>query len=165
MTISHDVVFASTWMTLAQSGQPVAPAGMPGATPTAPAATTTLPGGTIQTPVGTTGGQAQPQGSMMILMLLPLMILFMVLMSWFTGRKEKKRRAELMSSLKRGDKIQLFGGMIGTVADLYDDEVVVRVEEGRIRFARSAIQSVLSSGTKANGLIEAKDNAGKAVGV
>lgn len=167
MTTPTDFVVASAWMTLAQTGQPVAPSGMPGATPVAPATTTTTttPGATTGTPVGTTGGAPAGQGSMMIFLLLPLMLLFMVLMSWFTGRKEKKRRADLMASLKRGDKVQMYGGMIGTIADLYDDEVVIRVEEGRVRFARSAIQTVLGAGSKANGVIEAKDSAGKPLGV
>ena len=31
-----------------------------------------------------------------------------------------------------------------------DDEVVLRVEEGRIRFARSAVQTILSSRAKSD---------------
>jgi preprotein translocase subunit YajC len=51
----------------------------------------------------------------------------------------------MMASLKKQDKVQMIGGEIGTIAELTDDEVVLRVEEGRIRFARSAVQAVLAS--------------------
>jgi preprotein translocase subunit YajC len=71
------------------------------------------------------------------------LLLVMILMSVFTSRKDRKRRAELIASLEKGAKVQTAGGIIGVVSELGDDEVVLRVEEGRLRFAKSAIAAVL----------------------
>lgn len=73
-------------------------------------------------------------------------LVLMIVMSMMAGRKEKRRRAEMMSSLRRHDKVLVGGGMIGTIVELKDDEVVVKVDEAtntRIRFTKNAIQSVL----------------------
>lgn len=78
------------------------------------------------------------------------MLLIIVMSTVFGGRKDKKRRAEMLSSLKRQDRVQTAGGIIGTIVELKDDEVVLRVDEGtntRIRFAKSAIQQVLREST------------------
>lgn len=95
-------------------------------------------------PATPAGGGAAPSGGLMT-MLLPMAVVMgvLILMQVFTGKKEAKRRAEMMSSMKRGDRVQTSGGVIGTVAELYDDEVVIRLEEGRMRVTRNAISGVL----------------------
>ncbi len=142
------------WMlTLAQAGGSEvlgAPSGGGGAS--APGAAESAPGGAA--PPGPGGGQAQPGGFTMLLPLLFGLMIFMVITSMMSGRKEKKKRAEMMSSLKRRDKVQTIGGVIGTIAEIKADEVVLKVDHGsntRIRFARSAIQQVLSSAPGASG--------------
>lgn len=128
-------------MVLAQGGAPVNPPGMPGSTP-APVQVT--PGAPAS---GTTGGTpaASPLGGMGLMLPFILVIAVVMLMSFWTQRKEKKKRDELMNSMKKGDKVQTFSGIIGTLTEINDTEAVLRVEEGRIRVARSAIQAVLSS--------------------
>ena len=99
----------------------------------------------------TQGGQqgSAPRGGGMgpdLLLIMGGFLVLMIVMSMMAGRKEKKRRAEMMSSLRRHDKVLVGGGMIGTIVELKDDEVVVKVDEAtntRIRFTRNAIQSVL----------------------
>ena len=70
----------------------------------------------------------------------------------FNGqRKEKKRRAELLSAIKKGDRVQTVGGAIGTVTDIRDNDITVRVDDNtgtRIRFARSAVQTILGDDEK-----------------
>lgn len=120
----------------AQAVNPVGVPGGNGGSAAAPGANQPLP--------APSGGGAGGLGS--IIWLLPVMLLVMVLMSAMTGRKDKKKRAELMASLKKNARVQMVGGEIGTVVELSDTEVVLRVEEGRIRFARSAVQTVLEPG-------------------
>jgi preprotein translocase subunit YajC len=72
------------------------------------------------------------------------------------ARKEKKRQQELMDSLKRHDKVQTVGGMLGTVVEVGEKDVVLRVEEGRIRVVRSAVQTILNSAPKAGASVESK---------
>lgn len=74
----------------------------------------------------------------------------MIVMQIFGGRKEKKRRAEMLASIKRHDKVQTIGGVIGTVAEVRDDEIVLKVDEStntKMRFSRAAVQQVLKSST------------------
>lgn len=110
-------------------------------------------GGAVEGADGAPGGAAPggaPAGGgfqMMLPLLFGLMIV-MVVTSMMSGRKEKKKRAALMSNLKRRDKVQTIGGVIGTIAEISNDEVVLKVDHGsqtRIRFSRSAIQQVLQS--------------------
>jgi preprotein translocase subunit YajC len=141
------------WVLLAQTGEPAAPqigAAPAPAQPATPVGQPTASGnGALGTP---SGGQQAPApfgGGMMFILL--AMVLLMLFTSIMAGRKEKKKRAELMSSLKKQDKVQMIGGIIGTVVELSDDEVVLRVEEGRIRFHKSAVQAILSSRSKGDG--------------
>ena len=51
----------------------------------------------------------------------------------------------MLSSLKKGDKITSIGGIVGTVIEVRDDEVTVKVDETgnvRMKFARWAIRGV-----------------------
>jgi preprotein translocase subunit YajC len=86
--------------------------------------------------------------------LLPMMLLFLaviIIMSIMGQRKEKKRREQLIASVKKHDKVQTVGGVIGTVIELKPDTVVLKVDESsntRITFHRSAIQQVIKSSTE-----------------
>lgn len=146
--------------TLAQEGTAgAAPAtkvvGVPGAgesTASLPAPGTGTPGTS-----GTPAGAASPFGGIFLPLLLVMVL--MIVMSIFSSRKEKKRRGELMSSLKKHDRVLTTGGMIGTIVEINEQDVVLRMEEGRIRFTRAAISQILNSagGSKPNAVVEAKD--------
>jgi preprotein translocase subunit YajC len=135
----------------AQGGEQLVPAGGGGTTavPTTGAPGTATPAGT-----GTTG-----TGGLGSWIFLPLILVF-GFMIWTSSRQQKKeqaKRQEMLKGLHRGDKVQTIGGVIGTVADIADDDVVLTVEQGRIRFAKSAIQQVVrASGTKSEPVLEAK---------
>ncbi len=77
------------------------------------------------------------------------MLGFMILMSVMTGRREKKKRAELLGAIKRKDKVITTAGIIGWVEEVGDHEVTLVVDQSqntRIRFSKSAIQGVVESG-------------------
>jgi len=55
-------------------------------------------------------------------------------------KKREKERREMLSDLKKGDKVATIGGIIGTITSINDREVVLQVEDGgKLRFTRSAI--------------------------
>jgi preprotein translocase subunit YajC len=61
-------------------------------------------------------------------------------------RRQDQQRQSLLDSLKKGDKVQTIGGVIGTVWEARDNEVVIKVDESsntKMRFVRSAIHRVL----------------------
>lgn len=89
---------------------------------------------------------------MMILLLGALV--FMVVMTSLSGRKERKKRMELLSGLASNDRVQTIGGVIGTIVEIRDEEVVLRVDENtntRIRFSKTAVQQVLRRGNEKAG--------------
>lgn len=109
---------------------------------------------------------SSPWSGMFPLFMITILFVFMIFMSMMTGRKERKRRVEMISALSTNDRVRMLGGIIGTIAEIKDDEVVVRVDEStntRIRFAKSAVDQVIrkngasSTGGKGTGEIaEAK---------
>lgn len=138
------ILFATT---LAQQG-PVVPgtpgAGNGGAAPLGPGA---------EAPAGGGGGAG---GSSFFFIVIAMMVVFMLVMS-MSGRRQRKEREKLLSGLKRNDRVQTVGGVIGTVIELTDKEMVLRVDEAsntRIRFARSSVQQILREG-KDSGKIDA----------
>jgi preprotein translocase subunit YajC len=133
---------------------------MPAGVAPAPNAAAPALNGTQQAATGTApagGGMPPAQGGGAGMLLLPLMLLgflvFMIVMQVWTGKKEKKKRDELMSSLGRNDKVMTTGGIVGHIAEIHDQELVIRTDESsntRIRVVKSAVASVLkkSEGVK-----------------
>lgn len=90
-------------------------------------------------------GSAGGGGMSMLLMFGLMFIVFYFLLIRPQQKKQKQRNA-LLGSLKKGDKIATIGGMHGTIVELTDDTVVLRVNDTtRVTFERSAIASVLNS--------------------
>lgn len=131
---------ASFPLILAQTEDSVAPiapgGGIPSESQSLPATGTTP---------GATGQEAPPAfGSMIWIFLIVIVVMWVFMLSG--SRKEKKRRAEMLTNLKKGARVQTVGGILGTVVEVRDDEVIVKVDENtnaRLRFTRSSIQNVL----------------------
>jgi len=85
-----------------------------------------------------------------------------IMMLFFMSRTKSragKPGEDLLKNLKRGDRIQTIGGVLGIVADVRDDEVVIKVDESsntRIRFSRDAIRRVIVDQDKTEKNIEQK---------
>lgn len=76
-------------------------------------------------------------------------LLLILVMAWLLifrpKKQQEKQRTQMLSALKKGDRIQTIGGILGNVVDVRDDEVVVKVDETsntKITFSRSAIHRV-----------------------
>ncbi len=77
---------------------------------------------------------------------LPLIIL-MIFMFFRAPQKQKQQRKKLEQSLEKNDKILTIGGIIGTIVDLKDDEITLKIDESnntKIKVRRSAIGRNLS---------------------
>lgn len=60
-------------------------------------------------------------------------------------KKNRKKRADLLAGLKKGDKVMTTGGLYGTVAMVQNDVVTLQVADGvRMRFSRVAVQTILT---------------------
>lgn len=61
-------------------------------------------------------------------------------------QKQEKLRRAMLEALKKKDRILTSGGILGTVSDIRDDEVTVRICENpdvKIRIRRSAVAEVV----------------------
>ncbi|MBX3389467.1 MAG: preprotein translocase subunit YajC [Phycisphaeraceae bacterium] len=140
----------------APSNQALVPLGIPSASKPAPSEAQSLQPSGATAPAGTA---ARPAGfDPMFLYLMGGMLLLIIFTTWNGSRKEKKKRQEMNESLSKGDTVQMLGGIIGVVTEIRDDELVVRMEEGKIRFAKSAVQGILKSSrnSKADSSLETK---------
>jgi preprotein translocase subunit YajC len=80
---------------------------------------------------------------------IPLIVMFLILYMFIfkpKGKAGDKRRTELLAQLKKGDRVQTIGGVLGTVVSCDDTSVLVKVDETsntKITFARNAIHRVI----------------------
>ena len=91
----------------------------------------------------------------MFVFLLPMLALFalMIFMSSRTQKKQKRQQEEMIASIGRHDRVETIGGIIGTVAELRDAEVVIKVDEStntKIHVSKSAIKGVLKQSRRDN---------------
>jgi len=97
-------------------------------------------------PTGTGAPQSPPGGGFMLLLL--AVMVGMILISMLGGRKEKKKKAQMMAAMAKGDRVQTIGGILGHVVEVRENDVLLKVDENantKIRFAKSAVQTVLES--------------------
>ena len=85
--------------------------------------------------------------------MIPLLIGILVLYFFvFRSKKTKdKQRVDMLANLKRGDRVQTIGGILGTVVEARENDVILKVDEStntKIRFSRSAIHRVVEEETK-----------------
>ena len=116
----------------------------------APAATATAADG-AQGGANGAGGAAQPQPPSLMFMLLPILIFF-VFITFMSSRREKKRRLQLQQVVKH-DRIRTRGGIIGSVVEANDDQLVIKVDESRdtrITLDRQYIDAILEGAGSGN---------------
>ena len=93
--------------------------------------------------------QACGKSDMMLLVAVGGMMLVMFFFSSRSRRKQAAKRKEMLGDLKKGDKVTTAGGVIGTVIEVREEHVTVKVDETnnvRMKFLRRAIQSVGDEG-------------------
>ena len=74
-------------------------------------------------------------------------LLLVVAFMWFLlirpQQKEAKKRAEMLTALKVGDKIVTIGGICGVIQQLTDDKIFIEVADGIvIEMLRNSISSI-----------------------
>jgi preprotein translocase subunit YajC len=82
--------------------------------------------------------------SPMSLMLVVLALLWIFMLT--SKRKQDRQKKDLLGNIKRGDRVQTIGGIIGKVVEAEEAKVLLKVDESsntKIWFSRSAIFKVL----------------------
>lgn len=97
------------------------------------------------------GDKPAPEGGMpgwaTFVPLIAMFLLFYFVLVLPAQRKEKKQRELLMNSLKKNSKVVTQGGMIGVVSYINEgeDEVTLRLEEGKVKVLKSSIIKVFNA--------------------
>ncbi|UJS16384.1 MAG: preprotein translocase subunit YajC [Candidatus Jettenia sp.] len=92
------------------------------------------------------GKQSSPGG--MLSMLLPFILMFVV-MYFLILRPQKKKereRKELLSRIKKNDRVITAGGIHGTITSVRETEVILRIDDTKdikIKVDRGSIATVL----------------------
>jgi preprotein translocase subunit YajC len=85
--------------------------------------------------------------------LLPLVLIF-VIFYFLIIRPQNKRMKQhkaMVAAVKRGDGVVTAGGIIGKVARVNDDEVLVEIaDDVRVKVVKSTLSDVRSKGEPAN---------------
>ena len=93
-----------------------------------------------------------PAGSgAFIIQILPIAAIFLVF--YFIviapANKQRKKTQEMLSSLKKGDRVVTQGGIYGTVQGVEPDVVYLKIAENvKVKVARSAITGLISGETE-----------------
>ncbi|MDD5189803.1 MAG: preprotein translocase subunit YajC [Dehalococcoidales bacterium] len=85
------------------------------------------------------------------LVMIGFIVLLFVMMYFLTIRPQRKRQQEhtkMMQSIQRGDRVITIGGLYGTVENVTEDSITIKVESGTtMRFIKSAIASKVTEET------------------
>lgn len=79
---------------------------------------------------------------------LPLILIFVIMyLLLFRGpRKKQQQHKKMVQSLQKNDRVRTIGGIFGTVIDVRDDVITLKVDESnntKIKVTSGAISSVL----------------------
>jgi preprotein translocase subunit YajC len=87
-------------------------------------------------------------GGNILITLAPFILMFAVFYFLLIRPQQKKSkvRNNMLNQLKKGDKVTTIGGLHGTIQEITDDTVVLRVNDvTKLTFDRSSINNVTSS--------------------
>jgi preprotein translocase subunit YajC len=80
-----------------------------------------------------------PYGQFLFIGLMMVLMYFMI----FRGpRKQKQKHRQMVQGLEKNDRIRTIGGILGTVVDIKEDEITLKVDESnntKIKIVSSAI--------------------------
>ena len=94
-------------------------------------------------------GQRQQTLKSPLTTFLPFILIFVLFyFLLFRGpRKKQQKHKQMVQSLQKNDRIRTIGGIIGTVVDIKDDEITLKVDESnntKIKVIASAIGKNMS---------------------
>lgn len=100
-----------------------------------------------ETSATTAGSAAQPNEWWSSLGMFGLLAVVMIAMYFFTIRPQRKREKELkkqVDAMAVGDSVITIGGVVGTVANIIDDNVTITtsVAHTMLTFKKSAISTI-----------------------
>ena len=97
-------------------------------------------------PAGEGQGGAQQSSLFMFVWLGLMIVLFYFMLIRPQKRREKERQA-LLAAVKTGDRVLFAGGLLGTVANVKDKTLVIKIADGvKVEVLRGAVSQVMAKG-------------------
>ncbi|UCE49493.1 MAG: preprotein translocase subunit YajC [Phycisphaerales bacterium] len=90
--------------------------------------------------------RTNPWGSTQFI-IIGVMFVIMYLMLFRGPRKKQQQHKQMIQALSKNDKVQTIGGIIGTVVDIKDEEITLKIDESnntKMKILRSAISRNVS---------------------
>ena len=106
----------------------------------------------------------QPGGNPLMQSLLFIGVMFAILYFLMSRpqRKRQREHADMISNLKKGDKVITRGGIHGVITHVRDREIILKVDDNcRLTLSRSAIAGVVSPGEGEGGKEEKSEKSEK----
>ncbi len=90
------------------------------------------------------GKTPPPQWPMLAMYILIFFAMYLLL---FSPRRKQKQQEKMIKALKKNDRVRTVGGILGTVVEVRDNEVVLKVDEStntKLRVVPGAISKLAS---------------------
>jgi len=90
----------------------------------------------------------QPRSPLPTMIMIGLMFVVFYFLIFRGPRKKEQQHKQMVKSLKKNDKIRTIGGILGTIVDIKDDEIILKIDESnntKIRISTNAIGKNLSN--------------------
>jgi len=89
-----------------------------------------------------TGGGAAAIANFLPIIAIGLVFYFLVIAP---ANKQRKKQAEMLSALKKGDRVLTTGGIYGTIQGVEPDAVYLKIAENvKVKVARTAISGLVT---------------------
>ena len=93
------------------------------------------------------GGGAAAVANFLPIVAIGLVFYFLVIAP---ANKQRKKQQEMLSALKKGDRVLTTGGIYGTIQGVEPDAVYLKIAENtKVKVARSAISNIVSGESEA----------------
>jgi len=85
---------------------------------------------------------AEKPGGYSSLIFLGVMVVLMYLLLFRGPRKKQQEQKKMVHALKKNDRVRTIGGILGTIVDIKDDQITLKVDESnntKIKLSASAV--------------------------
>ena len=86
-------------------------------------------------------GQQYPAWVTMVPMMLLLVVAYFILLR--PQQKKQREIAEMLKTVRRGDKVTTTSGILGTVINVNDKSVTIRSADAKLEITKTAIAQIL----------------------
>jgi preprotein translocase subunit YajC len=95
---------------------------------------------------GTSGAQPQQGSPFGIFIPLALMLVILYFMMIRPQSQQRKRLAQLLETLKSGDKVVTTSGIVGVVVTVKDKTISIRSADAKMEMTKSSVVEILERG-------------------